>query len=78
MRGIASGPTLSPNFFIIMDRLHETLTEKMEHWINLQGRNQGTVFGIGSRKSQLEKLFQERMTVAYDLAAAFSYLHDRK
>ncbi|KAL7567965.1 hypothetical protein ACA910_019674 [Epithemia clementina (nom. ined.)] len=78
MRGIASGPKLSPDFFIIMDRLHETLAGKMEHWAHVQSEHQGTFFGIGANKPQVKQLLLERLTVAYDLAAAFSYMHDKK
>lgn len=78
MRGIASGPPLSPNFFIIMDRLHATLSEKLEYWRLLKAENQGAFFGIGSNKPEMKQLMHQRLTVAYDLAAAFSYMHDKK
>ena len=78
MRGVAAGPTLNPTFFIVMDRLHVSLPEKMEEWAQIQSEHQGSIFGIGSNKPEMRQLLQERLRVAYDLAAAFSYMHDKK
>lgn len=77
MRGMASGSILSPDFFIVMDRLYETLKAKMEQWKALHANARGLA-GFRSDRAELERLLLERMIVAYDLAAAFWYLHDNK
>ena len=74
MRGVASGNMLSPGFFIVMDRLYQTLTEKMSVWARVVANNRGALFGVGSNKPELKHLLLERMIVAYDLAAAFHHL----
>lgn len=78
MRGIASGPTLHRDFFIVMDRLYGTLTDKMDQWRKDQYDMKGNFLGMGANKTQIKQLLKERMTVAYDLAAAFYYMHEKK
>jgi plasmid maintenance system antidote protein VapI len=75
MRAISSGPILCPNFFIIMDRLYETLDIKKKQWSKMQNKAKGTLFGIGKNKDDLHHLMVERLVVAYDLSAAFWYIH---
>jgi hypothetical protein len=75
MRGYAAGPTLSPNFFIVMDRLYETLEERFKVWASMK-KEHNKMFRKNER--ELRNLLTERMIVAYDLAAAFSYMHDSK
>lgn len=69
---------MDPDFFIILDRLYETLDQRLNHWIKESKHNQGSLFGIGKRKNVLHDLLVERMTIAYDLAAAFMYLHENR
>ena len=78
MRGIAAGDMLSPKFFILLDRLYETLDEKIKTWKALTARHRGGIFGIGANRLEMEQLMVEKMVVVYDLAAAFWYLHDNQ
>jgi hypothetical protein len=78
MRGMSTGDLLSPNFFIIMDRLYETLVEKVLFWSSEKASCKGGLFGIGAKSLELDQLMVERLIVAYDLAAAFAYMHDHK
>lgn len=78
MRAIASGNSLEPNFFIIMDRLYEILDHRFEEWVATKKRNKGGLFGRGANHDRLRDLLIERLTVAYDLAAAFWYMHEHR
>lgn len=84
MRGYASGSLLDPNFFIVMDRLYEILNVKIQKWSKLeQGHRGGALSEILGRQSsagllRLQQLLIERLTVAYDLSAAFWYMHQNK
>jgi len=69
---------LDKDFFIIMDRLHSTLDQRINTWYHEEKRHHGSVFGIGKNKKLLRELMIERMTIAYDLAAAFMYLHENR
>jgi serine/threonine protein kinase len=78
MRGMAKGSLVDPDFFIIMDRLYETLDKRIEHWYTEEKKSTGKMLGLGKRPKRLKQLLVERMTVAYDLAAAFFYLHENR
>ena len=75
---MAKGPIVDQDFFIVMDRLHETLDHRIEFWYKEEKKNTGKMLGIGKRPKRLRQLLVDRMTVAYDLAAAFFYLHEHR
>jgi len=78
MRGMGAGPLVSPDFFIILDRLFGTLDQRINHWYRQNKKFKGKFLGIGKKRRDLHNLMVERMTVAYDLAAAFFYLHENR
>ena len=78
MRGMAKGKMVDPDFFIILDRLHETLTKRMSRWYKENRKYNVTFLGMCRNRKGLAALMLERMTVAYDLAAAFMYLHENR
>ncbi|GKY91120.1 hypothetical protein MPSEU_000084800 [Mayamaea pseudoterrestris] len=75
MRAVAEGDLLQRHFFLIMDRLYDTLDVRIKQWKVRYSRNKGNLFGFGANKEQLYQLTVERLTVAYDLAAALTYMH---
>ena len=75
---MSSGPRISPNVFIVMDRLFETLDVKMKHWADLIKCSRGGVFGLRKDGDGLKKLLLERLIVSYDLSQAFRYMHENK
>lgn len=78
MRGMSSGPLLNPQFFIVMDRLYDTLSKRVKQWRTSYDASKGNLFGIGAKKNELLQLMTERMIVAYDLASAFRYMHENR
>lgn len=70
--------------FLILDRLNETLKDRMEAWKReLKGLTRPTLWGVGlSNKDRIEKrkqqLFLERLNVALDIASALEYLHENR
>jgi len=75
MRGWAACDPLDDNFFLILDRLYDTLEVRMEKWQVIKKKAKG-LFGLGSNKEALNDLMMDRLLVAYDLSAAFRYLHE--
>lgn len=81
LRAIKAGDRFQPDFFIIMDRLHETLEERIE--IRRLG---------GPRKSILHKMtkmfrtqllgkttnYQDSIVCAYHLSSALKYMHKQR
>ena len=49
MRGMAKGPIVDQDFFIVMDRLHETLDHRIEDWFKEEKKATGKMLGIGKR-----------------------------
>ena len=78
MRGWAACDPLKDGFFLVLDRLYDTLEERMIKWRKIKKQAKGSLFGIGSNKDALRELMTNRLLVAYDLAAAFRYLHENK
>jgi hypothetical protein len=64
-------------FYIILDRLYETLQQKIdiiwpkEYKIGLLGF-------IGKDKGKMRRIFLERMIVVHDLSSVFRYLHSKR
>ena len=81
MRAWAACNPLNDSFFIILDRLYDTLEVRMQKWQETKKKAKGPLAmfgGLGSNKDALQELMQDRLLVAYDLSAAFRYLHENK
>jgi len=75
MRGLAEGDVLRNGYFIILDRLYGTLVDKMDEWAKRKKRHNKIMFKTKNNKNHLQDLLTDRMMTAFDLAAAFRYLH---
>lgn len=62
-------------FFLILDRLSITLAKKISHWREDAKVRKGLMKG---RNTEKNRLFQERMKTAIDVASAVTYLHERR
>ena len=77
MRGMGSDPG-HLNFYIILDRLYCTLSEKRNFWYK-EKRNLSRGLIIGKEnKSKLKNIFRDRLIAMYDVARAMKYIHDYK
>jgi serine/threonine protein kinase len=74
----SSSDMFSPSWFLVLDRLHGTLFEKIEgSWKTHLDELENSMF-VWDRATKLKTLWRERMRVMKDLAVALSYLHDKK
>lgn len=71
MRAMADCNPCSKGFFILLDRLNETLTSRVTVW----KKEKPSVFG---KKEEKEQHFVDRLVVGYDICSALSYLHEQK
>ena len=87
MRGFASGPFLRPDFFIVLDRLYEILSQRVKVWKHALQNHASeklwkTLLLRKGKKEQKQNVVQdillERLVIAYDLAAAFAYMHQNQ
>lgn len=77
LRALAKCDAYNEKYFIVMDRLYDTLEHRIERkW---RGRNRREHGVLRDRSGQKAKsLYEERITVAYELAHAVNYLHERR
>eukprot|EP00544_Gedaniella_sp_CCMP2646_P007213 CAMPEP_0202487526 /NCGR_PEP_ID=MMETSP1361-20130828/5799_1 /ASSEMBLY_ACC=CAM_ASM_000849 /TAXON_ID=210615 /ORGANISM="Staurosira complex sp., Strain CCMP2646" /LENGTH=364 /DNA_ID=CAMNT_0049116901 /DNA_START=834 /DNA_END=1928 /DNA_ORIENTATION=- len=64
-------------YFLILDRLEETLTDRVESWKREIKRLKNPVFVLKSSRRKQELLL-ERLSVAPNIASALEYLHSRR
>lgn len=62
--------SLEPYSFIVLERLFDTLATRIDQWGELE-RKVGVMF----RKKKLNKLYEKKMLIAYDVLTAISHLH---
>ena len=78
MRGMVGGDIFhADRCFLVLDRLYDTLTERLLKWAKRSKAVQKT-FGFlngAKKKEKAKELLLERVTVAYDLAFAMTYMH---
>lgn len=76
MRAFGADGMLQPNYFILLDRLYDTLETRIRKW-KLESRKSSSVMNklrkMSSRK--LNELMETKLCFAYDLMGAFEYLH---
>jgi hypothetical protein len=79
IRGQAQGDLIHRDFFIIIDRLVETLGTRMKKWQHQAKAHRGVLGRWSKNRKILEQQWMiDRLTVAYDIASAFWYLHEQK
>jgi serine/threonine protein kinase len=72
-------PFSKPNeYFIVMDRLYDTLEKRLKRWKKASDHLVSLRFVKDRNGAKSAALFEERIVAAYDLSAALSYLHNRQ
>ena len=75
MRAISSDP-YSEEYFIVMDRLYDTLDKRITRWDKTRKKCTGVSGKVFDRKGlKTKELMVERLLDAYDLTDALAYLH---
>ena len=79
MRGslVSDSAVRDPAFFIVLDRLHETLQQKIDDVWPKQYKGMLGPFKLGKDKNKLRRVFLDRLLVAHDLSTVFRYLHSK-
>jgi hypothetical protein len=78
MRAIASCSAFEVNscYFIILDRLYDTLTVRLGKWKKQQPTGMRKLLDRKGKREHAQ--FIERLTFAFDLSCALKYLHSKK
>jgi hypothetical protein len=72
MRAMDFHSPFQPNFFIVLDKLYDIMPVRMKKWKKQEG---GGLIKMMKSKKAKQAFWVERLTVAYDIACALSYLH---
>jgi hypothetical protein len=77
MRALSAGGDLcQSNAFLVLDRLYDMLTDRIDQW---KRKSQNGLTNFFDFQKKREKTFlATRLAVAYDIASALSYLHELK
>lgn len=79
MRACAQVSPYDETYFIVMDRLYDTLEHRMEKWIKRGKRNTGLGGALFDRKGDKKKdMMEEKLVTAFDLCAAIGHMHNHR
>lgn len=77
LRGVAKEQMFSGGYFLILDRLYDTLAARVVKW--KKQKISALIRTIKDRDGQKKKaLLDERMKAAFDLSSALAYLHGNR
>jgi len=77
VRGFGRCDPFSGGYFIVMDRLVNTLTEEIDEWNRRVKRLTG-LSGLCCKNESLDMLWEEQLMAAYGLASALNHMHSQK
>jgi serine/threonine protein kinase len=78
MRALAQTSPFHDEYFIVMDRLYDTLEGRIAKWDKRQKRTTGIGKLLDRKGEKKKELLEERVVSCFDLSAALGYLHERK
>jgi len=77
MRGMATCDPFNEDYFLVLDRLYDTLEKRLEKWAKQSKRANGFMGKVGKGRAKAKELLEDRLVAAFDLSAAIEYLHGR-
>uniref|UniRef100_A0A7S1YST7 Protein kinase domain-containing protein n=1 Tax=Ditylum brightwellii TaxID=49249 RepID=A0A7S1YST7_9STRA len=77
MRAVASVGPVSKNYFLILDRLYDTLEQRIRSWKAKKKRGKSFIGKVTGAKKKKNEIELERMVTSADLASAMKYMHDQ-
>lgn len=77
MYGVSVDGPFAEGFFLILERMKETLTKRIKKWMDIDRQCKGITGVFTGSKKKLKALRSERMLSAFEIAKGTSYLHDK-
>jgi serine/threonine protein kinase len=74
--GVSETGPCSKSYFLILERMEETLSARLKTWMHQERMTQG-VFGCVGGSKRVNKLYIDRIEASYDIASALNFLHSR-
>eukprot|EP00957_Ditylum_brightwellii_P054950 4164346-Ditylum_brightwellii.AAC.1 len=77
MRAVASVGPVSENYFLVLDRLYDTLEQRIRSWKAKKKRGTSFIGKVTGAKKKMREIESEQMVTSADLASAMKYMHDQ-
>ncbi|KAG7347360.1 serine/threonine protein kinase [Nitzschia inconspicua] len=77
LRALAKISPFNGDYFIVMDRLYDTLEGRITQWEKRSKRVNGVGKLFDRKGDKSKELASEKMVAAFDLSSALGYLHNR-
>jgi serine/threonine protein kinase len=78
LRAISAHDPFNLGFFIVTDRLYDTLKVRLVRWKARSSRHESLIgFFLDRKRKKRVALYIERLLVAFNLATAIDYLHSK-
>jgi len=71
-------PFQDPNYFIMLEKLKDTLSSRINQWMQIKRTARGITGLVTGGKRKAKSLLVDRLLVAHDIAEGMSYLHSRR
>lgn len=78
MRAISNASPFSIGYFIMLDRLYDTMTIRLEAWKSKRRQITGYAKVRDLKGEKKKELWVDRLIVSYDLCMALKYLHNHR
>lgn len=78
MRAASTTSPFALGYFIVLDRLYDTLSDRMRAWKDQKSNMSGFSRVRDLKGAKKKELWVERLMVAYELTGALKYLHDNQ
>ena len=78
MRAISNVEFHQDNYFIMLDRLYDTLNDRLMTWKNRKKKTNGLYIICGRKDNEKKELWKERILVAENVCSALAYLHHHR
>lgn len=75
LRGLSQSGPFNEGFFLVLDRLNDTLPSQLKKWMTIDRQCKGITGAFTGGKKKIAALFVDRMKAAYGIANALNYLH---
>jgi len=77
MYGVSTDGPFAEGYFIILERVNETLTKRIKKWMDVDRQCKGITGVFTGSKKKLQKMQSERIAAALDMATGTAYLHGK-
>lgn len=78
MRAISNVEFCQDNYFIMLDRLYDTLNDRLITWKNRKKKTNGLHIIRDRKVNEKKELWKERILVAQNVCSALAYLHHHR